>query len=152
MNDFIYCRHCNKPIVFIRTRSGKSMPCESMRADYVPDEKGPHTIMTPGGELIRGWVLDEACADTEQGYLPHWAYCTGAAKAKKGGAARSAATGRRGGKPGGRRAKAAGPNKKVSATSDGLCRTPGCAATGDDGFEQLSMFAAERVRLKELHL
>lgn len=37
----IPCRECGKPLIFIRTRAGKNMPCEAEPVLYWPDADGP---------------------------------------------------------------------------------------------------------------
>jgi len=55
------CRECMKPIFFIKTKKGKSMPVNT----------GKIKIMTEEGEIVIG-------------YFPHWATCTNPNNFRKG--------------------------------------------------------------------
>ena len=68
MNDLTFCKYCNKSIIFLRTKRGKSMPCDSFRVDYVPDQHGKDSILNEDGEIVYGWILEKAADDAEKGY------------------------------------------------------------------------------------
>lgn len=73
------CKACNQPIVFIKTKAGKKMPCDWQQVAYAQRDDGPDTIITPNGETVRGTVQKQADGhSTGLGYKPHWASCKGA--------------------------------------------------------------------------
>ena len=58
------CKACGKPIVWIHTTKGKSMPCDAEPVAYKEVKGGKEKIVTPNGEVISGI-----------GYIPHWSTC-----------------------------------------------------------------------------
>lgn len=67
----IPCRECGKPLIFIRTRAGKNMPCEAEPVLYWPDDAGPLMFYQRDGSYERGqWLTSRSTA--ESGYVPHW--------------------------------------------------------------------------------
>ena len=50
----IPCRECGKPLIFIRTRAGKNMPCEAEPVLYWPDDAGPLLFYQRDGSYERG--------------------------------------------------------------------------------------------------
>ena len=76
MNEFTYCQHCNKPIVFKRTAKGMSMPCDSARVNYVLDEQGPFKIFTEAGVFVHGHIVDAWGPKAEKGYISHFHTCS----------------------------------------------------------------------------
>lgn len=81
------CKACNKPIVFIKTKAGKFMPCDWAAAPYALDPGGPDTLVTKNGETLKGRFLSaaEPCnIAAGMGYRPHWASCTAPKNFKRG--------------------------------------------------------------------
>ena len=72
-----HCRHCGKPIIFIRTLNGKLMPCDATPVKYWLTEEPGRGVMiyqrngTYARALLDG--LPSTCDGT--GYLPHWSSC-----------------------------------------------------------------------------
>lgn len=83
MSDgFSSCRKCGKEICFIRTKSGKFMPCEPKAVFYKPG--GRTTLYASDGEQINGCeLLPSIEGASGSAYLPHWGKCTGAEEIRK---------------------------------------------------------------------
>lgn len=77
------CRKCGKPINFIQTRSGKYMPVDPTGLYCTRDERGPITVITRYGEMVRVSEGFKGEAGTPVGYIPHWTNCKGAAEIKR---------------------------------------------------------------------
>lgn len=73
----IPCRECGKPLIFIRTRAGKNMPCEAEPVLYWPDDAGPLMFYQRDGSYERGTVAGHPAVPQESGYVPHWGRCPG---------------------------------------------------------------------------
>lgn len=69
------CKACGKPIVWIRTIKGKSMPCDSEPVAYIETPKGKEKIVTRNGEVISCTFDAEPEKMTGIGYIPHWSTC-----------------------------------------------------------------------------
>lgn len=70
------CRKCNKQIVFVRTRNGKSIPCDPSFTYYKQDPKGKDRIVNTRGDVIRCTILPDEEGNEGWGYKPHWGTCT----------------------------------------------------------------------------
>ena len=73
----IPCRECGKPLIFIRTRAGKNMPCEAEPVLYWPDADGPLLFYQRDGSYERGTLEGHPAVPQESGYVPHWGRCPG---------------------------------------------------------------------------
>ena len=73
----IPCRECGKPLIFIRTRAGKNMPCEAEPVLYWPDADGPLLFYQRDGSYERGTLAGHPAVPQESGYVPHWGRCPG---------------------------------------------------------------------------
>ena len=73
----IPCRECGKPLIFIRTRAGKNMPCEAEPVLYWPDDAGPLMFYQRDGSYERGTLEGHPAVPQESGYVPHWGRCPG---------------------------------------------------------------------------
>ena len=71
------CRACGAPILWIKTRAGKSMPCDAKPQSYVESPGGPQKIVTTAGDVI-SCNLVEVHQSNKRGYVPHWATCPNA--------------------------------------------------------------------------
>lgn len=80
------CRGCGAPIVWIKTPTGKAMPCDPSPVYYKPAPGGKEKIVTLRGEVISCEIVAGADA-TDAGYRPHWATCPQAGNFKRGGRA-----------------------------------------------------------------
>lgn len=83
------CKSCGAEIIWVKTKSGKSMPCDAQRKYFHEngdlgfhyDDKEMETFITEDGETKRGWE-DEYAGDYA-GYTPHWATCPNANQHRK---------------------------------------------------------------------
>ena len=77
------CKSCCADIVWIRTKTGRNMPCDSTPIYYKIKQGGNTTLMTLSGQV----VICETVTDREKadgwGYVPHWSTCTHADKFRK---------------------------------------------------------------------
>lgn len=69
------CRECGKPLIFIRTRAGKNMPCEAEPVLYWPDADGPLLFYQRDGSYERGTLQGHPAVPQGSGYVPHWGRC-----------------------------------------------------------------------------
>lgn len=69
------CRSCGKRILWIRTRAGKSMPCDAKRVNYRIKPGGPAKVVTPGGDVISCELVTDPAEASGWGYVPHWSTC-----------------------------------------------------------------------------
>ena len=83
MNNAI-CRGCGASIVWIKTKSGKSMPCDAEPVHYVPG--GKDRAVTASGNVVSCEIVS---GGGEIGYRPHWATCPNAKRFKIGGSRRN---------------------------------------------------------------
>lgn len=78
------CKGCGAQIIWIKTRAGKSMPCNSLIRSYKIVPGGKEKIVTPQGDVvsgITGVAADEADGD---GYISHFATCRKALSFRRG--------------------------------------------------------------------
>lgn len=80
------CRGCGAPIVWIKTKAGKAMPCDPSPIFYKPVPGAKEKIVTLKGDVVSAEIIPAADAH-EAGYRPHWATCPQAGSFKGGGAA-----------------------------------------------------------------
>ena len=76
------CRECGKPLVFIRTISGKFLPCEAEPVFYWPDDAGPLMFYQRDGSCERGTLEGHPAVPQGSGYVPHWGRCPGRRRGK----------------------------------------------------------------------
>ncbi len=69
------CKSCGAEIVWIKLKSGKSMPCDAKKISYTPDIHGKLVLVTPDGKVARG---DFNPAGEKIGYTSHFATCPNA--------------------------------------------------------------------------
>lgn len=71
MSDYSVCRSCGARIRWIKTISGKAMPCDAEEIRFNRGG-GPETFVTPEGKVERG----RRCREGEYtGYISHFATC-----------------------------------------------------------------------------
>lgn len=68
------CRGCGAPIVWIKTKAGKSMPCDPSPVYYKVTPGAKEKVVTLHGEVISAEIVP-ATEATDAGYRPHWATC-----------------------------------------------------------------------------
>lgn len=69
------CRSCGAPIVFIKTKAGKSMPCNAAPIPYRAKAGGDLKIVTEEGDVVCCERLTDKTKGSGWGYVPHWATC-----------------------------------------------------------------------------
>ena len=68
------CKGCGAPIIWIKTKSGRAMPCDEKPLKFYRNRYGTETLVTDKGEVVK-------CELTENsdfhgiGYRPHWETC-----------------------------------------------------------------------------
>ena len=82
-NEFGTCRGCGAQIIWIKTASGKSMPCDPKIVDYWEKEKAIGKVVTPSGEVLSCDFEGEQDKVTGIGYISHFATCSKAAIFRK---------------------------------------------------------------------
>lgn len=73
--NFGICRGCGAQIVWIRTKKGKSMPCNAVILTYKKVPGGSERIVTPDGEVVSGITGVPANEADGNGYTSHFATC-----------------------------------------------------------------------------
>lgn len=78
------CESCGRPIVYIKTKNGKYMPCDPKPLQYVAREDGADrlVITDANGEtqIIRCELTGNRVGVRTYGLMPHWATCPNAAR------------------------------------------------------------------------
>lgn len=69
------CRSCGTKIVWKKTASGKSMPCEASPVDIVLNPDSKIKVLDKYGSLIPCDIVDTPSENTELGWIPHWQNC-----------------------------------------------------------------------------
>lgn len=81
------CRGCGAPIIWIRTRDGKHMPCNPEEIEIDISGAKTTTIITDDGRLEFGSPVDPEDlfppANTVKGWVSHFATCPAASKFRK---------------------------------------------------------------------
>ena len=78
-SNFGTCRACGYRIRWIKTKNGKSMPCNAQAVRFTPGG-GPDTFVTKEGKVERG-KRDKA--GSAVGYISHFATCKQADRFRK---------------------------------------------------------------------
>lgn len=78
-----FCRSCGKQILWIKTASGKSMPCDPIVRPYWAKEKAAGKIVTPNGVVLSCELNGDPQTATGYGYISHFATCPGANKLRR---------------------------------------------------------------------
>lgn len=75
------CKSCGAEIIWIKTASGKMMPCNPQKISYKNTfPRGNMTLITPEGKIVTGTI--DLSSDT-YGYESHFATCPAASKFRK---------------------------------------------------------------------
>ena len=79
------CKSCGAEITWIKTTSGKSMPCDAQAVTYWIDKNGAKKdrIVTPNGEVVACDLDGLVHTAVGIGYIPHWSTCPNADRHKK---------------------------------------------------------------------
>ena len=84
------CRGCGKPIMFIKTVAGKSIPVDPIPIYFIPEDE-KHSFVMIDGTVKRGSPVEDIVYKTENGetslteigYRSHWSTCQAADKFRK---------------------------------------------------------------------
>lgn len=66
--NFGTCRACGAQVLFIKMKSGKTMPCDSKIITFYPKEKGHLKLVTADGNVVSGEFKGEG--EPSYGYIP----------------------------------------------------------------------------------
>ncbi len=82
------CKACGADIVWVKTKSGRAMPCDAKKVDYQKNYKGSKVIVTDEGDVVRGEIITPTASGLQmiidgQGYISHFATCPCAEQFKK---------------------------------------------------------------------
>lgn len=77
------CRACGREIVWIKTKAGKSMPCDAEMKMFWEDEAGKDVIVRPDGKTVRCRLDGDPVKHTGMGYVSHFATCPYAGKFRR---------------------------------------------------------------------
>lgn len=69
------CKACGARVVWIRTRSGKRMPCDADTIVYWENPKGSKKVVTPDGDVVSADLKGKPENATGVGYVSHFASC-----------------------------------------------------------------------------
>lgn len=67
------CKACGAPILWVRTRAGRSMPCDTRAIPYRAG--GELKLVTPAGDVVSAEAVENPAEADGWGYAPHWATC-----------------------------------------------------------------------------
>ena len=82
-NQFGTCMHCGRQILWIRTKAGKNMPVNPEMISYCLPKAGikaSEKLVTQKGEVV---CADRADSSQADGYISHFATCTGTRTRRK---------------------------------------------------------------------
>lgn len=74
------CKSCGAEILFIRMKTGRSMPCNPRALQYRPDPSGSISLVTPDGNIKRG---EPDSTSGYLGYISHFATCPNASEHRR---------------------------------------------------------------------
>lgn len=80
--SFGHCRVCGEQVIWVRTRAGKNMPCNTTLVDYKADG-GRDKIVLPAGDVVSGTIVPAGGNPDGHGYISHFATCPYAAQHRK---------------------------------------------------------------------
>lgn len=78
-----YCKGCGRPIVWIKTAGGRSMPCDAKPLVYWARYKAPGKVVTSNGAVISCDFKGEPSKASGIGYISHFASCPAARKFRR---------------------------------------------------------------------
>jgi len=77
------CRACGASIKWVKTKTGKNMPCNAKVVWYVADANGSQNIVLITGDVVRGETAATPNEATSIGYISHFATCPRAKQFKR---------------------------------------------------------------------
>lgn len=75
--NFGRCAGCGAQIIWIKTKAGKNMPCNTLLVDYKADG-GKDKIVLQSGEVVSGTIVSSQDNPDDFGYTSHFATCSNA--------------------------------------------------------------------------
>lgn len=69
------CKACGAPILWLRTTSGKSMPCDPQPVMYWLTPRAKGKAVTLSGEVVSCVFVGDPDTADGTGFVPHWATC-----------------------------------------------------------------------------
>ena len=76
------CKSCGAEIIWIRTKSGKSMPVNPEKYIVCERSDGTGTFVMPDGRVVKGYPC-YGHENAQYGYVSHFATCPYAAKHRR---------------------------------------------------------------------
>lgn len=84
VGNWAKCKYCGQQIIWIRTSSGKMMPCNPGLIDYVEVKGGREKIVRMDGAVVAAEIVDGKHFEPDgTGYTSHFATCPKAGKARR---------------------------------------------------------------------
>ena len=83
MSKITTCRSCAARIVFIKTRAGKSMPCDPAPVRYRLNPESSTKVVTMAGDVVSCEIVTDQGEADGTGYTPHWSTCNAPDKFRK---------------------------------------------------------------------
>lgn len=77
------CKACGAEILWIKTKSGKMMPCNPEPIPIRRDANGKEKMMLTSGEVVSCELVHDELFTGEFGFKPHWASCKAAGNFRK---------------------------------------------------------------------
>lgn len=74
------CKACGAEIIWIKTPTGKSMPCDKEPVMYWQKQGAKGKVVTKNGEVLSCVFEGKPEGATGMGFIPHWSICTNANK------------------------------------------------------------------------
>lgn len=77
------CKACGAEITFVRTETGKAMPCDTKQVMYREKKGAKGRVVTSDGRVLAAEVTEDAARATGVGYTAHWATCPEAGRFRR---------------------------------------------------------------------
>lgn len=74
-NQYGSCKSCGQQVLWIKTASGKNMPCNPNFVYYKEKTGGKDRIVLANGQVVAGEVLKSPDHADGYGYISHFATC-----------------------------------------------------------------------------
>lgn len=84
MERMAVCRSCGAEILFIKLRSGRTMPLDAKPIPYRKEAGGKERLVTAGGEVVACTTKIRDGEADGRGYRSHFATCPSAQEWRKG--------------------------------------------------------------------
>lgn len=74
------CKSCGTDIIWIKTKNGKSMPCDVQKVKYWENPLSTGRVVTQGGRVVPCDFHGAELIVAGEGYIPHWSTCPDATR------------------------------------------------------------------------